>query len=193
MCQKSGGTSVFLAILLNIVINGASFFVFLLLGGVTLLASIFNELDTYTLHSDTNANATVDQVIEYTLPSSFVQSENDDSRYVYYEQKKISHEPVDLEACVFDVNLVTKYKTSKELVTYMADADKRYSRVSTYETSAGDVWDLYDFNANGYHEMYIAKKFGEHIVLVSYYSSNLSTEGVCDTYLKEIMGSIKEK
>ena len=191
MCQSSGGTNVFLAILLNILINGVSSFVFTLLGGVALLTSILNGINTHTLLYDTSS--TVDQVIEYTLPSSLVQSEKDDSRYIYYEQETVNNEQVDLEACVFDVNLVAKHKTSKDLVTYMADADKRYNRVSTYEVSTGDVWDLYDFNANGHHEMHIAKKFGDHIVLVSYYSSDASTEGICDIYLKEIMGSIKEK
>ena len=41
--------------------------------------------------------------------------------------------------------------------------------------------------------VYIAKKFGDHIVLVSYSSTNNSTEGVCDNYLIDIMKSIKKK
>ena len=156
-----------------------------------ILTSILNGLNTYTLHTDTSAK--VEDVIEYTLPSTFVQDENDDSRYIYYEKEIVNNEEVDKEACVIDINLVAKHKTSKDLVTYMADADKRYSRVSTYETITGDVWDLYDFTSNGTHEMHIARKFGEHIVLIDYYSSNVSDDDVCDTYLKEIMGSIKEK
>lgn len=191
MCQSSGGTNIIVAILLNIVVNGASSFVFTLLGGAALLTSILNGLNTYTLHSDTSAK--VEDIIEYTLPSTFVQDENDDSRYIYYEKEIVNNEEVDKEACVIDINLVAKHKTSKDLVTYMADADKRYSRVSTYEVSIDDVWDMYDFNANGVHEMYIAKKFGDHIVLVSYSSTNNSTEGVCDNYLIDIMKSIKKK
>jgi hypothetical protein len=179
MCQSSGGTSIFLAILLNIITNVASSFVFVLLGGAAILTSILNGLNTYTLHTDTSAK--VEDVIEYTLPSTFVQDENDDSLYSSDY------------GCQFKVGLVAKHKTSKDLVTYMADADKRYSRVSTYETITGDVWDLYDFTSNGTHEMHIARKFGEHIVLIDYYSSNVSDDDVCDTYLKEIMGSIKEK
>ena len=190
-CQSSGGTNIIVAILLNIVVNGASSFVFTLLGGAALLTSILNGLNTYTLHSDTSAK--VEDIIEYTLPSTFVQDENDDSRYIYYEKEIVNNEEVDKAACVIDINLVAKHKTSKDLVTYMADADKRYSRVSTYEVSIDDVWDMYDFNANGVHEMYIAKKFGDHIVLVSYSSTNISTEGVCDNYLIDIMKSIKKK
>ena len=70
-----------------------------------------------------------------------------------------------------------------------------------------DVYSKMDYKTRSYYrqeiekiakktkisEMYIAKKFGDHIVLVSYSSTNNSTEGVCDNYLIDIMKSIKKK
>ena len=73
---------------------------------------------------------------------------NGSNYLVYYETDIVDDKEVKRKACLFNISLISGHETSKDLITYMADSDKRYNRVSTYKTEVGDSWDMYDFKNN---------------------------------------------
>lgn len=190
ICQNKGGTSILLAILINIGVGMVSGMLMSILGIATIFTSLIGGMEQKKLPRD---NTPIGDVIEYTVPDVFVEDEKNSNYLVYYETDIVDDKEVKRKACVFNIGLVSGHETSKDLITFMADSDKRYNRVSTYKTEVGDSWDMYDFKSNGSHEIYRAKKINGHIVLISYISVKGSADGVCDSYLEEIMNSVIEK
>ena len=195
ICKSKGGTSLPLALVIMIGINIFTSVLFNVFGvNQALTTQMMNLIGgTKILNSDTTA--VLEDVIEYEYPSTFVAYEEDPNYYIYYEQEKDkeTNEIINKPACLVGIALVANHETSKDLIKYMADVDKRYNRVSSYEDFNGDVWDVYDYTANGSHTTYRARKINGHIVLITYSAITSSTPGVCDAYLDQIMDSIKEK
>ena len=195
ICKSKGGTSLPLALVIMIGINLFTSVLFNVFGvNQALTTQMMNLIGgTKILNSDTTA--VLEDVIEYEYPSTFVAYEEDPNYYIYYEQEKDkeTNEIINKPACLVGIALVANHETSKDLIKYMADVDKRYNRVSSYEDFNGDVWDVYDYTANGSHTTYRARKINGHIVLITYSAITSSTPEVCDAYLEQIMDSIKEK
>lgn len=190
ICQSKGGTNLLVAILISVGISFISGYIMSILGVTAILTEMVNNFGTKPLPRD---DTPIEEVIEYSIPDGFSEYDKDENFLVYYETDMVDDKEFKREACMVSIGLVAKHKTSKDLVTYMADSDKRYNRVSTYKAANGDVWDMYDFVHNGSHQTYRARKIDGHIVLVTFASIKGSTDGVCDAYLEQIMNSIKEK
>ena len=195
ICKSKGGTSLPLALVIMIGINLFTSVLFNVFGVNQALTTQMMNLIGGTKILNTDTTAVLEDVIEYEYPSTFVAYEEDPNYYIYYEQEKDkeTNEIINKPACLVGIALVANHETSKDLIKYMADVDKRYNRVSSYEDFNGDVWDVYDYTANGSHTTYRARKINGHIVLITYSAITSSTPGVCDAYLDQIMDSIKEK
>ena len=195
ICNSKGGTSLPLALVIMIGINLFTSVLFNVFGVNQALTTQMMNLIGGTKILNTDTTAVLEDVIEYEYPSTFVAYEEDPNYYIYYEQEKDkeTNEIINKPACLVGIALVANHETSKDLIKYMADVDKRYNRVSSYEDFNGDVWDVYDYTANGSHTTYRARKINGHIVLITYSAITSSTPGVCDAYLDQIMDSIKEK
>lgn len=195
ICKSKGGTGLALALVIvfcfNLITNG----IYNALGVNDAITSQVQSMIGGNKILNTDTSAVLDDVVEYTYPSTFVAYEEDPNYYVYYEQENDEQtgEMVNKPACLVGMALIANHETSKDLIEYMAEVDKRYNRVSSYEDVNKNVWDMYDYTAGGSHTTYRARKINGHIVLVTYSSITSSTPGVCDRYLEEIMSSIKEK
>ena len=195
ICKSKGGTALALALVVMIGINLFTSVLFNVFGINEALTTQMMGLIGGNKILNSDPTAKVEDVIEYEYPSLFVAYEEDPNYYIYYEQEKDkeTNELINKPACLVGISLVANHDTSKDLIKYMADVDKRYNRVSSYEATNGDVWDVYDYTANGSHTTYRARKINGHIVLITYSAITSSTPGVCDAYLEQIMTSIKEK
>ena len=189
VCIKKGGTNLLLAILINWGLNIISGLILTLIFGSTIISSIFDGQKILI----TDKSIDINELVEYVIPTEFVVDKNQNLSNVVYEEVKVKGEKMNIAACAFDINVIAGYSTSSDLVRYMADTDKRYNKIGSYNTEAGEKWDTYEFEGQDGMEIYRARMFDGHIVLVSYFINNYATDGMCELHLENIMNSIKEK
>ncbi len=195
VCTNKGGTSFFLALLINIGVNFVTSGILMVVGGASLLSGILNNQNDRVLPKDTST--TLDQVITYNLPSGYSEVEDNPGYFEYVEPsvnlEEVEEESVGKYKCSFSVGLVGEYDSAEALVRKMADADNRYNKVSSYNDKSGNKWDTYEFDYFGNMIYYRAREYDGHIVLVYYEIGKEVADGVCETHLEDIMNSVKEK
>lgn len=190
ICQLKGGTNLFLGLLIAIILNSLSMLILNNVAGTPSFMEFLNG-SKIVLHADDKA--VIEDVVDYQLPADFERVKTGQVPFVVKETVKKRGKELHIESCGFNIYLVSGHDTSKDLVTYMADTDQRYNRVSTYKTIAGEVWDTYEYDGDEYFYYYRARNFDGHIVLVTYVKHIYATEGMCEIHLENIMNSIKEK
>ena len=195
VCTSKGGTSFFLALLVNIGVNFVTSGILMVVGGASLLSGILNNQNDKGLPMDTST--TLEQVITYTLPSGYSEVKDNPGYFEYVEPsvnlEEVEEESVGKYKCSFNIGLVGEHESAEALVSSMAYADNRYNKVGSYNDKSGNKWDTYEFDYFGNMIYYRAREYDGHIVLVYYEIGKEVTDGVCETHLEDIMNSVKEK
>ena len=190
ICQLKGGTNLIIGLLFGVILNMLTYTILDKVAGSADFMKFYNGPSTVL---NTDKNASIEEVVEYQVPAEFERVKDGQVPFVIKETVNKRGKELHIESCGFNIYLVTGHNTSKDLVTYMADTDRRYNRVGTYKTLNEEVWDTYEYDGGDYYYYYRARMFDGHMVLVTYAKHMYSTEGMCDVHLENIMNSIKEK
>ncbi len=186
-----GGTSFFIALLINILVSFVTNPIINIIGGTPTWAEDLSTPNQTVIQVDKNAS--LDEVVTYDLPPEFERVDTGTVPYIIEETKFVHGKNITITSCGFNIYLASGAETSKEFLQKMADAEERYNRVLTYKTQNDEVWDSYEYDHSSYYYFYRARKFKGHIVLVTYRIDARATDGMCETHLENIMNSIKKK
>ena len=189
LCSLKGGTDVVISTILTAAILALTIFVvYEVVGKPSFLELLPDKKGSVTLNKD----ATLDEVVEYDLPSQFVRVKNGTVPYIIEEKVWRIGKQITIKSCGFNIYLVAG-DDSKEFLKNMAEGQNRYTNNGTYKTLSGEVWDTYEYDSGDYYYFYRARKINGHIVLVTYEIHANATEGMCELHLENIMNSIREK
>ena len=190
LCSLKGGTDVIISLILTAAILALTIFVVYDVVGKPSFLELLPEKDgSITL----DKSASLDEVVEYDLPSEFVRVKTGSVPYIIEEVIWRRGKQLTIKSCGFNIYLVGGEESSKEFLKNMAEKEGRYSNNGTYTTIAGEVWDTYEYDKDEYYYYYRARKFNGHIVLVTFERHANATEGMCELHFENIMNSIKEK
>lgn len=190
LCSLKGGTDVIISSILTAAILALTIFVVYDVVGKPSFLELLPEKDgSITL----DKSASLDEIVEYDLPSEFVRVKTGSVPYIIEEKVWRRGKQITIKSCGFNIYLVGGDESSKEFLKNMAEKEGRYSNNGTYTTIAGEVWDTYEYDKDEYYYYYRARKFNGHIVLVTFERHANATEGMCELHFENIMNSIKEK
>lgn len=190
LCSLKGGTDVVISSLLTAAILSLTIFVvYDVVGKPSFMELFADKNNSITL----NKNASLDEVVEYDLPSEFDRVKTGSVPYIIEEKIWRRGKQITIKSCGFNIYLVGGDESSKEFLKTMAEKENRYTNNGTYTTIAGEVWDTYEYDKDEYYYSYRARKFNGHIVLVTFERHANATEGMCELHFENIMNSIKEK
>lgn len=189
LCSLKGGTDVVVSSILTAAILALTIFlVYEVVGKPSFLELLPDKKGSVTLNKD----ASLEEVIEYDLPSQFVRVKNGTVPYIIEEKVWRRGKQITIKSCGFNIYLVAG-DDSKEFLKNMAEGQNRFTNNGTYKTLSGEVWDTYEYDSGDYYYFYRARKINGHIVLVTYEIHANATEGMCELHLENIMNSIREK
>lgn len=190
ICSLKGGTDIVISSILTVAILALTIFVIYDVVGKPSFLELFPDKNNSVV---LNKNASLDDVIEYDLPSQFVRVKTGSVPYIIEEKIWRRGKQVTIKSCGFNIYLAGGDESSKEFLKNMAEGQNRFNNNGTYKTSFGEVWDTYEYDSGDYYYFYRARKFNGHIVLVTYEIHANATEGMCELHLENIMNSIREK